>query len=52
MERNKILQHPLVLVLFICMHGASMLAQNVETSELLRAMASKGGLASVLPERR
>jgi hypothetical protein len=49
MEGGELAHHPLIVVLLICMHCLSMLAQIIEAGELFRAMASKGAFASVFP---
>jgi len=46
-ERRELAHHTLVGVLLICMNGLGMLAQIVETRELLATMASEGTLASM-----
>jgi hypothetical protein len=48
-EGGELAHHPLVLLLLICMDCLCMLAQIVETRELLGAVASEGTLASVFP---
>jgi hypothetical protein len=50
MKRRKIAHHLLVLLLLISMNSLGMLAQIVETRELLATVASERTLARVLPE--
>lgn len=51
MECGEIPHHGLVLVWFVCVHGLCMLAEVVESRELLAAVASEGTFASMFAIR-
>jgi hypothetical protein len=49
-QRGKIAHHALVLLLFICMHGLSMLTQIIQTRELFPAVTTERAFTRVFPD--